>query len=101
MASPVIRARIAPLALLITLSFVIIGFLRVDREMTQAETDRAGLMVSQLVTLVEAFLLEHVVALHTIERLVGTTEERDWRDSLVVEREQVAQQITTFDNVWI
>jgi len=71
MPSPVIRARIAPVALLIALAFVVVGFLRADREMTHAELDRATLMASETGTLVEAFLLRQVAQLQSIERAVG------------------------------
>jgi signal transduction histidine kinase len=70
MPSPVIRARIAPVALLIALAFVIVGFLRADREMTHAELDRAKLMASETGTLVEVFLLQQVTRLHSVERIV-------------------------------
>jgi hypothetical protein len=36
MASPAIRARIAPIALVIALGFVFVGFLRADHELTRA-----------------------------------------------------------------
>ena len=71
MPSPVIRARIAPAALLIALTFVVAGFLRADREMAHAELDRARLMASETGTLVEVFLLRQVTQLQSIERLVG------------------------------
>ena len=71
MPSPVIRARIAPVALLIALAFVVVGFLRADREMTHAEVDRAALMASETGTLVEAFLLRQLTELQSIERVVG------------------------------
>jgi signal transduction histidine kinase len=72
MPSPVIRARIAPVALLIALAFVIVGFLRADREMTHAELDRATLMASETGTLVEVFLLRQVTRLHSVERVAET-----------------------------
>lgn len=71
MPSPVIRARIAPVALVIALAFVVIGFLRADREMTNAETDRAALMASETGTLVEAFLLRQLTQLQSIEHVVA------------------------------
>lgn len=72
MPSPVIRARIAPVALLIALAFVIVGFLRADREMTHAELDRATLMASETGTLVEVFLLRQVTRLQSVERVAET-----------------------------
>ena len=70
MPSPVIRARIAPVALIIALAFVVVGFLRADREMTHAELDRTTLIASETGTLVEAFLLRQVAQLQSIERVV-------------------------------
>jgi signal transduction histidine kinase len=67
---PVLRARIAPVALLVALTFVIVGFLRADREMTHAELDRATLMASETGTLVEVFLLRQVTQLQSVERVV-------------------------------
>ena len=55
MPSPVIQARLAPVALLVALAFVVVGFLRADREMTQREQDRAALMALETATLVEVF----------------------------------------------
>ena len=67
MASSVIRARIAPIALVVAIAFVIVGFLRADREMTQAERDRASAIVSESATLVEVFLLRELMELHSIQ----------------------------------
>jgi signal transduction histidine kinase len=69
MPSPVIRARIAPVALLIALAFVVVGFLRADREMTRAELDRATLMASETGTLVEVFLLRQATRIQSVERV--------------------------------
>jgi signal transduction histidine kinase len=54
-----IRARIAPVALAIVFGFVVIGFLRADREMTRAERDRAALRASESAALAEALLFRH------------------------------------------
>jgi len=80
MPSPVIQARLAPVALLVALAFVVVGFLRVDREMTQAERDRATLTASETATLVEVFLLRQVTRLQSIERVA----EVGMQDSLVL-----------------
>ena len=80
MPSPVIQARLAPVALLVALAFVVVGFLRVDREMTQAERDRATLTASETATLVEVFLLRQVTRLQSIERIA----EVGMQDSLVL-----------------
>lgn len=71
MPSPVIRARIAPVALIVALAFVVVGFLRADREMTHAELDRATLMASETGTLVEVFLLRQIAQLQSVERAVS------------------------------
>jgi len=78
MPSPVIQARLAPVALLVALAFVVVGFLRADHEMTQAEQDRAALTASQTATLVEVFLLRQVTRVQAIERVAETRT----RDSL-------------------
>src|SRR5215475_12185234 len=70
MPSPVIRARIAPVALVVAFAFVVVGFLRADREMTHAEQDRAALMASETATLVEVFLLRQVTQLQSVEHLI-------------------------------
>src|SRR4051794_38769073 len=80
MPSPVIQARLAPVALLVALAFVVVGFLRVDREMSQAERDRATLTASETATLVEVFLLRQVTRLQSIERVA----EVGMQDSLVL-----------------
>ena len=95
MPSPVIRARIAPVALIIALAFVVVGFLRADREMTHAELDRATLIASEIGTLVEAFLLRQVAQLQSIERVV----EPYLRDSISVVSAQRADSpvVSTLD----
>src|SRR5678815_5263845 len=72
MPSPVIQARLAPVALLVALAFVVVGFLRADREMTQAEQDRAVLTASETATLVEVFLLRQVTRLQSIDHVAET-----------------------------
>jgi signal transduction histidine kinase len=64
--APPIRSRIAPGALLIAFAFVVVGFLRADREMVRTEADRADLTASETATLVEVFLLRHFVQLQSI-----------------------------------
>src|SRR5688572_22486004 len=66
-----IRTRIAPAALLIAFAFVVVGFLRADRDTASAETDRADLTVSETATLVEVFLLRHLTELRRAERRFG------------------------------
>ena len=70
MGPPVIQARIAPVALLIALAFVIVGFFRADRDMTRAERDRAELTVSETATLVEAFVLRRLTELQTAAEII-------------------------------
>jgi signal transduction histidine kinase len=91
MTSPVIRARIAPVALIIALAFVVVGFLRADREMTHAELDRATLMASETGTLVEAYLLRQLTRLQSIERVV----EPYLRDSVSVSATSELQDVSS------
>jgi len=70
-AFPPIRARIAPVALLVAFAFVVAGFLRADREMTHTQEERAVLIVSEAATLVEVFLLRHASQLHIAERVLN------------------------------
>lgn len=103
MASPAIRARIAPIALLIVLGFVIIGFLRADREMTRAENDRARLVLGESATLVEAFVLRQVVQLHSIEQLIADHQLNvAWTaDSLRIALAQSAGIPMGFHHIWL
>lgn len=77
MPSPVIRARVAPIALVVAFVFVVVGFFRADREMTHAEQDRAALVASETATLVEVFLLRQVTRLQSVEHQI----EQQFRDS--------------------
>ena len=103
MPSPVIQARLAPVALLIALAFVVVGFLRVDREMTQAERDRAALTASETATLVEVFLLRQVTRLQSIEHAAETL----IADSLALNRAQGSSEAVSifnngrFDGLWV
>ena len=103
MPSPVIQARLAPVALLIALAFVVIGFLRVDREMTQAERDRAALTASETATLVEVFLLRQVTRLQSIEHAAETL----IPDSLALNTAQGNSEAVSifnngrFDGLWV
>ena len=66
-----IRSRIAPGALLFAFAFVVIGFLRADREMARAEAERVDITASETATLVEVFLLRHLVQLRAAEQALG------------------------------
>jgi len=102
MPSPVIQARLAPIALLVALAFMIVGFLRADREMTQAERDRAVLTASETATLVEVFLLRQVTRLQSIERVARA----EIRDSLMFSQFRDASEALRnfggdqFDQLW-
>ena len=102
MPSPVIQARLAPVALLVALAFVVVGFLRADREMTQAEQDRAALMASETATLVEVFLLRQVTRLQSIDHVASTS----LQDSLILGQLQSAREVVSnlyagpFDQLW-
>lgn len=95
-----IRARIAPIALLVAFGFVVAGFLRADREMSAAEQDRAALVVSETATLVEVFLLRHIAQLHVVERAIdrpnNRAEERTSR-SLSTFLQDSSQAFVSFD----
>jgi len=101
MPSPVIRARIAPVALVVAFAFVVVGFLRADREMTHAEQDRAALMASETATLVEVFLLRQITRLQSVEHLI----EQQFRDSaasrkLKNRREAWPTPDASFEQLW-
>jgi len=74
MAFPAIRARIAPVALLVAFAFVVAGFLRADREMTHAEEERAALVASETATQIEVFLFRNASQLHMAERVLSRRE---------------------------
>lgn len=98
-----IRARVAPIALLIALAFVVVGFLRADREMKRVEEDRAQLMASETATVVELFLVRHLAQLRTVERLVSShTANEQWLvdsfPALPLTNEDLR---TEFDKFWI
>lgn len=100
MPSPVIQARLAPVALLVALAFVVVGFLRADHEMTQAEEDRAALTASETATLVEVFLLRQVTRVQMIEHVA----EMGIRDSVAL-RQPASEALTSlgndqFDQLW-
>ena len=103
MPSPVIQARLAPVALLIALAFVVVGFLRVDREMIQAERNRVALTASETATLVEVFLLRQVTRLQSIEHAAETL----IADSLALNRAQGSSEAVSifnngrFDGLWV
>jgi signal transduction histidine kinase len=103
MASPAIRARIAPIALVIALGFVIVGFLRADHEMTRAESDRARLVLAESATLVEAFVLRQLVQLHSIQQLIVDHQLNiAWiADSLPIAVAQSPGTATGFDHIWL
>ena len=98
-----IRARIAPIALLIAFAFVVVGFLRADREMTHAEQDRAQLMASETATIVELFLVRHLAQLRAIERLINgrSMNERWLVDSFPALPLTNNDLHTEFDALWI
>jgi signal transduction histidine kinase len=98
-----VRARIAPIALLIAFAFVVVGFLRADREMTRAETDRAQLMASETATIVELFLVRHLAEMRAVERLVnGHVANEQWLvDSFPALPLTNTDLHTEFDAFWI
>jgi len=54
-----LRARVAPVAFLIVLAFVVIGFFKADSEMVHGERDRATATASESAARLEAFLFRH------------------------------------------
>lgn len=72
-----LRARVAPLALLIVFGFVVIGFFKADSDMVRAEHDRATSIASQSAARLEAFLFRHEAWLRNAQlvnhRALGTT----------------------------
>src|SRR5215468_2350332 len=99
--SQVIRARLAPVALLIALAFVVVGFLRADREMTHAEQDRAALMASETATLVEVFLLRQIAQLQLIERAVELDAQSLATTQSVEPPKVVLDSSVQFEQVWL
>ena len=94
-----IRARIAPVALLVAFTFVVAGFLRADREMTHAQEERAVLIVSEAATLVEVFLLRHTSQLHIAGRVLNNTgiEKRAPLDSVAIVWKRHPELSASFD----
>ena len=99
MALPANRARIAPVALLVAFAFVVAGFLRADREMTNAEEERAALVASETATQIEVFLLRNASQLHTAERALGRRNVADKRtlDSAAILWKQLPELSAYFD----
>ena len=98
---PAMRSRIAPAALLIAFAFVVVGFLRADREMARAETDRANLTASETATLVEVFLLRHLVQLRTVIESYRADTVRSQSTAPADSAMSVTAVGNTFDAVWI
>lgn len=100
--APPIRSRIAPAALLVAFAFVVVGFLRADREMVRAEADRADLTASETATLIEVFLLRHLVQLHSASHLVVPAQIRgqDIRSSSRLSSSDSSLLVATFTAVW-
>lgn len=88
------RGRIAPAALLVAFAFVVVGFLRADREMARAESERADLTASETATLVEVFLLRHLVYLRTAAQLYEHSAPSSDTNQLALVR-------AAFDGIWV
>jgi signal transduction histidine kinase len=99
MAFPGIRARIAPVALLVAFAFVVAGFLRADREMSHAEEERAALVASETATQIEVFLLRSASQLHTAEQALGRRDVADKQalDSAAILWKQLPELSVHFD----
>ena len=96
-----IRARIAPVALLVAFAFVVVGFLRADREMAKAEEDRVDLIASETAILVEVFLLRHQTELHFLEHRLTSADEIATGDSLTTLFTRATPSNPTFGTVWL
>jgi signal transduction histidine kinase len=103
MASPVIRARVAPIALAVALAFVVVGFFRADREMIRAERESVSLMASGTATLVELFVLRQLSQLETVKRLVDDHgQDSIWlADALPALTTRTPQLGVQFDGLWL
>jgi signal transduction histidine kinase len=97
------RARIAPVAFVVVLVFVLVGFFRVDREMVRAERDRAAVMASETASLIEVFLLRHSEGLHRIERSIARQrpDGRWLADSTAARVNHSVRVPTQFDAMWV
>src|SRR5688572_17080111 len=96
-----IRARIAPVALVVVFGFVVVGFLRADREMVRAEQDRAALRASESAALVEAFLFRHSNWLRAVEPLILNYEDRRQTPEPSLEIGDRAKMPGAFDALWV
>lgn len=96
-----IRARIAPVALAIVFGFVVIGFLRADREMTRAERDRATLRASESAALAEAFLFKHSDWLRAVGPTLLDTSGRDTGPDHLPHGRGPTRTAPDFDAVWV
>src|SRR5687767_11052246 len=96
-----LRARIAPVALVIVFGFVVVGFLRADREMVRAEQDRAALRASESAALVEAFLFRHSNWLRATEPLILNYGDRRQPEEPSLEIGERAQMPGAFDALWV
>jgi len=96
-----IRARIAPVALAIVFGFVVVGFLRADREMVRAEQDRAALRASESAALVEAFLFRHSNWLRATEPLILDYWDQAQTVAPTLDIGERARTPGAFDALWI
>ena len=96
-----IRARIAPVALAIVFGFVVVGFLRADREMVRAEQDRAALRASESAALVEAFLFRHSNWLRATEPLILDHWDQARSVGLTLDIGDRSRTSGAFDALWV
>jgi two-component system sensor histidine kinase EvgS len=103
MSSLAVRTRVAPIALVIVFGFVVVGFLRADREMVRSEEARAALLASETAALIEVFLLRHAERLRATERLIADQwTNRPWlADSVRSILNRVSGVSTQFDALWL
>ena len=100
-----LRARVAPIALLVVFAFVVIGFFKADRDMVRAEQDRATSIASQGAARLEAFLFRHEAWLrnaqvanhHVLSTSMATPSSALILPLLVVP----STTKVTFDKIWV
>ena len=93
-----LRARIAPVALLIVFAFVVIGFFKADGDMVRAEHDRATSAASESAARLEAFLFRHEAWLRAAQLSNYANAPNDWPPPTLSPQSGTG---ITFDAIWI
>ena len=95
-----LRARVAPVAFLIVLAFVVIGFFKADSEMVRSERDRATAAASERAARLEAFLFRHDAWLRSLQASNHQGRRRDNRASAAPSINQSKIDVA-FETVWV